>query len=502
MYLFRNILVTFIYRNLHHATEVKTMKNLHYILTAGLICGTAMFTACSDDSSSPASEKDQVSENHAAFVENTRAQMKVLAEDINLSSWEYANSFNTHLNEFVLLNEDFEQSIVVTAALSILQSLTDVEKDSELDKLGYEQYFTIDFSQFKYQFTMKEDVSGFDVKPADNFSMIISGYNTETHKVEKEMFKVSLDVDGVAGKARVTKTDFNLNKMAIVVNVPKNVSFDLSTKVNDKWSPLFTGKFTNTVKSTEGSEFLDNLNSTFDIEGEIKSSVPNTAANSKTETDNTTIKFKASQDAKKNQGSLDFTYVHNDKEILSVSGVLTNDNGEVDLDNFTTSNSIIDIISTMLIGDKIDDLKITILDDMIINIKVSDCEEFVKVHRASKDARRNYADEETVKQYVDAMNKVMTMTIESKATKQKMDIKFEAAKFGVDYITMPTIKFADADNYVSMLEVLDPETMILALNIVDKISAPLSESILTVRQLIQYFRGLTGTYEENQGTAL
>lgn len=476
------------------------MKTLQHVLTAGLVCGAMTFTACSDDSSS----SPKPSANHTAFVENTRANMKVLAENLNFASWEYANTLNTNFNEHVLLNDDFQKSLLKMAALDILSTFSEVEKGSELDKLGYKYYFVIDFGKFNYQFNMNEDGTEFETSPADNFELLLTGYNPESKTIEKELYKISFDIDGTVGKTFTDKlgnSSLDLDGIAAIVNIPKNVAFDISVKSNKKWNTVFKGKFKNTAKLSNDSEFMDNLTTSFDIEGEISSHVPYTSGK-KTLVDSTTFKFKIGQDAKKNKGSLTFYYEHNGKTIAEVTGVMTNDNGLVDMDQFTSSNSLLDILSAMMVGNGLEEFKMTLLGDLVINMKITDLDKFLQTQISSADARRNYTDKKTIEDYADQLNEVLTASLESKRTNQTIDVKFEATKFGVDYWTMPSFKFSDEKNYIPLVDLLDQETIIYGLNILDHTVEPLSEAIIVVRQLRAYFKELTGTYNDNQGSAL
>jgi hypothetical protein len=469
------------------------MKTLQHIFTAGLICGAMAFTACSDDStSSNAEAKQQVSEKHAAFIENTRANIKTLAQNLNFASWEYANDLCTNLNKNVLLNPDFEMVIMLQAVMSIGETMTPVEEGGTLEKMGYSQYATIDISKFNYRFTVNEEEDGFDVTEADNFEMIVSGYDPVSQKTVPEMYKLSIKTEGNVGKQIIEK--FTLIKgLALLVAVPEKVTYEVSVKENKKWKNIFTGKFKNTPKNSSKAEFLDMTTDSFDLEGELTSKVPY-VTDEKTRIDSTTFKFKASQDGKKNTGTLTLTYEHEGKKILDVNGVMTNNNGEVDLSNFTSSNSIFDIFNVMMIGNSLDKFKITLFEDITINMKISDIEKFNTIHTASNEDRRNYSDEKTIQKYADEMNKIVTTSVESKQTDQTIDVKLVASKFGVDYWTMPALKFSDSDEYVPLFDLIDREGMIYCLNILDHAVEPLSGTLLIARQLIQYYMKLTNMF--------
>ena len=44
----------------------------------------------------------------------------------------------------------------------------------------------------------------------------------------------------------------------------------------------------------------------------------------------------------------------------------------------------------------------------------------------------------------------------------------------------------------------DPESMQYGINIIDHAAEPMQQSIIVVRQLLQYVQGLVGTYQQQQ----
>lgn len=54
--------------------------------------------------------------------------------------------------------------IIPLFSQAVQQSIKPVEEGSELAEKGFKQYATIDLTNFKFRFTMKEDNSGFDVE--------------------------------------------------------------------------------------------------------------------------------------------------------------------------------------------------------------------------------------------------------------------------------------------------------------------------------------------------
>ena len=135
--------------------------------------------------------------NRTAFVQHTRSALKELAENLNFTSWEAANTFNTYFNQHVLSNPEFKNSVLLAAFLQAMNTLKDVEEGSEMAAMGYKKYFTVDLNDFKYRFTMKADNKNFDKEEADNFEIILNGFNPKTQQLENGLYKLSFKTSGV-----------------------------------------------------------------------------------------------------------------------------------------------------------------------------------------------------------------------------------------------------------------------------------------------------------------
>ena len=152
---------------------------INWVLAATFICGASVFTSCTNDSSDNPSQ-EQAKKDRKEFIQHTRQNLKEIAENLNFSSWDLANTINQEFNTSVLNNPAFEKAITPLFVQKIQESVKPVEEGSELAAMGYKQYATIDLTKFNYRFTMKADGSGFDVEEADDFEMIINGVHPET----------------------------------------------------------------------------------------------------------------------------------------------------------------------------------------------------------------------------------------------------------------------------------------------------------------------------------
>ena len=243
-------------------------KMMNWVLAATLICGASVFTSCTEGSDNPAPEN---AKNRKEFIKHTRENLKDIAENMNFSSWDIANILNQEFNTTVLNNPEFEKALLPLFIQKIRESVKDVEEGSELAAMGYKQYATIDLTEFNYRFTMKDDNSSFDVEPADDFEMIINSYNPITQEVETGLRKLTLQASGDTYKQLAKR--LGNEELAVVILVPSDFVFSLSSLVTGSWWDNYKGAFKNNVTMSGESEFMNPKTDAISITGLLTSKI-------------------------------------------------------------------------------------------------------------------------------------------------------------------------------------------------------------------------------------
>ena len=235
---------------------------MNWVLAATLICGASVFTSCSESSDNPAPEN---AKNRKEFIKHTRENLKDLAENLNFASWEIANRINQEFNTAVLNNPEFEKAIVPLFIQKIQEGIQPVEEGSELAEMGYKQVATSDMTDFNYRCTMKEDDSGFDVEEADDFEMIINGFDPQTLETKVGGRKLTLKAGGDTFKQLVKR--LSTKETAVVSLVPSEFTFTIAGKVNDSWHDGLIGVFNNKANMSGKSELMNLNNDAFNVSG-------------------------------------------------------------------------------------------------------------------------------------------------------------------------------------------------------------------------------------------
>ena len=471
--------------------------NKNWMLAATLICGASVFTSCSESSDNPAPEN---AKNRKEFIKHTRENLKDIAENLNFTSWGFANRINQEFNTTVLNNPEFEKAIIPLFTQKIREGIQPVEEGSELAAMGYKQYATIDLTKFNYRFTMKEDGSGFDVEEADDFEMIINGYSPKTEQWEKGLRKLTLQASGDTYKQLAKR--LGNEETAVVILVPSEFKFNIASMVPGSWMEAFKGAFTNTVTMSGESEYMNPKTDAIGITGVLTTGLPDTPDGDH-RADATDLYFDIANDPVANEASMKFSFGHNDKSMIELEATGNYTDKEIDLTDFsqfTTSGKILDVLVALMSGGKLEG-SLTLNDDLTSEISISDCGKAMQLQREMAHARRNYADQATIEEYTKQLNELMSAKMTCKGVNQVIPMKLQTEKFGVDYWAMPAFNFADEKGYVPFTELLDKESVEYAINIVDHAAEPMAGAIVTVRQLLQFVQTFIMQMRVNQAQA-
>ena len=467
---------------------------MNWVLAATLICGASVFTSCTANDTNDNPSQEQAKKDRKEFIQHTRQNLKEMAENLNFASWEIANEINQEFNTTVLNNPEFEKAIIPLFTQKIRETVKPVEEGSELAALGYKQYATVDLTAFNYRFMMKEDGSGFDVEEADDFEMIINGLNPRTQQWEKGLCKLTLKASGDTYKQLAKR--LGNEELAVVILVPSDFAFSIASMVPGSWMERFIGSFKNNVTMSGESEFMNPKTDVIGITGVLSTNFPgddekNYAA------DATSLTFAISHNPAVNESGMNFSFVHNGKNMMELDCTAEYPERESGVTQFTTSKSILDVLVAMISGSNFEG-SLTLNDDLTTSISISDCGKAMQLQKEMAHARRSYADQATIEGYTQQLNELVSAKMTCKGVNQEIPMKLQTEKFGVDYWAMPAFNFADENGYVPFTQLLDKESVEYAINIVDHAAEPMAGAIVTVRQLLQFVQTFMMQMRVNQ----
>ena len=469
-------------------------KIMNWVLAAILICGASVFTSCTANDTNDNPSQEQAKKDRKEFIQHTRQNLKEVAENLNFSSWRIANRINQIFNTTVLNNPEFEKAIIPLFTQKIRETVKPVEEGSELAAMGYKLYATVDLTEFNYRFTMKENGSGFDVEEADDFEMII---NTVAKEAIITKHKLTLKASGDTYK-QIAKRLGN-EETAVVFLVPSDFVFSIATNLPEGWNEDFKGVFKNNVTMSGESEFMNPHTDAICITGVLTSGIEEIPGG-KIPADATELFFDIDNDPVGNETGMKFSFGHNDKSMIELEATGKYTEKEIDFSQFTTSGRILDVLTALMSGGKLEAI-LTLNDDLTTTVSISDCGKTMQLQHEMAHARRSYADQATIEGYTQQLNELVSARMTCKGVNQEIPMRLQTEKFGVDYWAMPAFNFADEQGYVPFTQLLDKESVEYAINIVDHAAEPMAGAIVTVRQLMQFVQTFLMQMRVNQAQA-
>jgi hypothetical protein len=455
-------------------------RMVQWVMAATLISGTTMFTSCSNSEDNPTPEPAK--KNRTEFIKHTRQNLKEVAENMNFTSWYVINTININFNKLVLLNNNFDKTFSRTFGQEIQKSYEPLPADIA-EKVGKKYVATVNLADFDYIFT--STLMGFNVTPNPEDGMIMELLNPSN---PQQIARISLKGSG----EEYTQYDKRLSNdsVAVIIKYPAHYDYTLSVLEDGNLIGDITVSTDLSIERGEYDEGVpadatDFKKDAWNLKGILKSTIPG---------DDVEMIFNIGQDPRIQDAGMTFDFTHNNRKIIGLTAEMSNVNGLTDLSQLTSSSSIMDIFSAIMAGNSIDNLQLTLVDDLTTTIKVSDCQKVLKLQNAMSSARRNYADQQTIEDYVAQLNQLVSSSMTCKGVNQQIPMRLATTKIGVDWWAVPALNFADENGYVPLTEMLDKESLEYGINIIDHAAEPMKQSIIAVRQLMQALQKMQNSF--------
>lgn len=186
----------------------------------------------------------------------------------------------------------------------------------------------------------------------------------------------------------------------------------------------------------------------------------------------------------------------NGRKMIDISSESSNTTGQKTIEKLTPTSSALDLLVAMLDGNNIDAATITFLDDLTTTMSISDMSKLLQIEEEYRAAGRSSADQQTIEKYTQQFNELVSAKMTCKGVNQVIPMRLVTTQVGVDWWALYGFKFEGSDEYVSLKDLLDQESLEYFINIVDHSTGPMEQGILVVRQLFQYIQSFVTGYQD------
>jgi hypothetical protein len=467
-------------------------STLKWVLSATLICGLSVFTSCSNgqgDNPSPQAEN-----NRKVFVAHARANMKDMAENINLTTWSMTSTFFSVFNEVVLYNDHFDKGITKILAEQVQKSYTPLSAE-EAAETGKKYLATLDLTDMNYRFTLNLNVDnvegGWEQSESESgcLELVIPDFmyysdglgmeNTLPYGKFENIQTLKLALKANGNTTTIPSAMLTNDSVLVMLVLPEQFDMLVSVDKGGQWS-----QFLDTSLSLTFAQPEKGMAGGFAISGTANSNIEGVDA--------TDVAFDISADPAQGTNHATFRFAHNGRQMLQLDmkmhgdlfGAIVNAAEYAKTSPFDKTNK--EAWAKYYLRNSIqsiDDLTITMLDDLTTNLKVDDFMSFIKTCNGMDKARHNHADQQTIDSYVSQLNQIVSGRMTCQSLGQQIPMRLQTVRIGAYWYAVPALNFADENGYTALTDMLDKESVDYAFNIVDYTYPVAQQSIIVIKTL-------------------
>ena len=416
----------------------------HIALAAVLFCGSGLFTACDleeDNQDNPVAPTDQQDfDNRIILYSHIQKDVPLLAEGISAGSLNVTSQAFTKLLELMALDKKFIANMnalfTEAAKQKALRSLSIVSPQSELAKMGYLAYLTVDNGGFGVR-VIFDGKGGSKLLPAKNLEFVfpanIQGIGTTLYK-----FVISQSDECYQSVSSVNV--HNLKRLACINRLPKAVTVRLYGFIANTELKLSESVINLELPLADGSEFVNFESTSFKLSGSQTSYINPGGA--------TTLKYGLRMDGD-NMG-LSYAFSRNGTELIGCDAEMI----LKQKDNFLNR-----IGKNAIDAATLRSFTIRILDDLTITGDVTDGAMFaqnfaqgIKARQYSKTAGAQYV-------LAESFNESCRMQISCNYSYQNEIMKLCSVERDGEYLVEPAVFNLEGTEFIPISGMLDAQTM-------------------------------------------
>ena len=412
----------------------------YYVLAAVLLlCGTGLTTSCNADDTpvEPSAEEQEAMENRDELIRHLENDAKTLSQIFNAASLNATSQAYAQLQALLMRDKNFISNMRTLfstyAEKKSLLNLYPVKAGSELAKMGYVAYITVDNSGFGVQIIF-DGKGGSRLLSADHLEFIfpanIAGFGPTLCK---------LIINESADCYQSVATFNDLKRLACINRLPKQITMTLNGFIDNRELTL-----SETVVSLElpekDSEYVSFDDATCKIVG--KQSFYLNAD------DKSTLDFCLSMD--KDDMSLDYGYTCNGASVVDCEAQMQLTQQEGFLSQM--SKNVFNIADLKAVS-------IRTLDDLTLSGTITDGASFAEDFPTAIKNRQQTNSPDVLAGIVESLNQSCHLQLSCKEMTKPEDVGFCVVQKDKLYMIEPALKDLKTNDYIPISQIVDVQTM-------------------------------------------
>ena len=418
------------------------MKRIKYYALSAvlLLCGSGLTTSCLNEDNPVSPEEKEAMANRDELVRHIENDAKTMADIFSIESLNIASQAYDQLLAQMQGTKSFManmRSFLSTGSLrKALTGISPVASGSELAKMGYLVYITVDNSGYGLRVVF-DGKGGCRLSSASNMEFI---FPADIKGVGSTLFKLIIK-DGGEYYQSVTDANIpNVKRVACVNRFPRSLTMTLTGFINNKEQTLSETVIDLELPQDGKSAFVSLNANTFNLTGK-QHNYPVSGKES-------TLDFRLNN----NKGNMALGYGY------SCDG--TNIVDCVALMQLKQQTGFIGQISADALN--VADIKtvaIRILDDLTLSGTISDGDIFSRYFASAIKNRQQSSSQDVLAEMVESLNHSCQLQLSCMQMTKPEVMKFCVTEKDKQYMIEPALKDLKSDEFIPISQIIDAQTM-------------------------------------------
>lgn len=416
---------------------MKTFK--HFFFAAMLSCGTGLFTACTAESDNPVAPiDDEALINRKELISHLENNARILADNVSMEPFSVTAQAYEQLLALIQRDKNF-----VTNMKTVFTALSDnrlfaspVAAGSELEKMGYLAYVTVDNGGFAFQ-VLFDGKGGSRIRPSDHLEFI---FPATIDGIGTTLFKLIVENSADCYQT-VTASNFNnMKRLACVNRLPKSFTMTLNGLINNQELTLGKSIVNLELPLSEGSQYVSLDASSFKLHGSHSSYL--------SAGDEHVIDYSLSMEDE--DMALSYSFNHNGLGIISC---------DAQMELPQQSSFITQMSDNAFSTANLKDFNISIVDDLMLTGTIVDSEAFAQHFATAIKDRQQASSAEVMEAAAALLNESCQLQLSTEQMTKPETVNFCTVKQGDSYTVEPALTDLSGDGLIPISQLVDAQTM-------------------------------------------